>query len=219
LQYVKNKEKNDVIGSQEPTTDTQIAKDTTAYASEKGAEFPLKTPVEKEPPLFFEDPEQLIKPETAYVITSILKGVIDEPGGTGGKARSIGRPLAGKTGSTSDYFDAWFVGFSPDIATGVWVGFDNEKTLGKGEVGGRSALPIWIEYMKGAHTELPIRDFEVPENIVFANIDNETGKLASAAANKIIRQAFMDGTEPSEKTSESQREEEDQNFFKEDLSE
>ena len=78
-----------------------------------------------------------------------MQGVIDEPGGTGAAARAIGRPAAGKTGSTSGYYDAWFIGFTPDIVTGVWVGYDDEKSLGRGEVGGKAALPIWLDYMKG----------------------------------------------------------------------
>ncbi|MCB0411974.1 MAG: PBP1A family penicillin-binding protein [Bdellovibrionales bacterium] len=172
----------------------------------------------KYPPFFFEDPNPLVKPTTAYLITSILQGVIEEPGGTGGGARSIGRPAAGKTGTTNGYFDAWFVGYTPDIATGVWVGFDEEKTLGHGEVGGRAALPIWLEYMKFAHQGIPVRNFPVPDGIVFANIDNETGQLASASSQNVVRQAFQEGTEPQE-VSNGKGLQEDQDFFKQDMSE
>lgn len=76
---------------------------------------------------FFESPEQLIRPQTAYVITSMLKGVVEDPHGTGGGAASLGRELAAKTGTTNGYVDAWFLGYTPNIATGVWVGFDKEK--------------------------------------------------------------------------------------------
>ena len=183
-----------------------------------------KTPPETQhklkstPPLFFQNPEQLLKPSTAYLISTLLQAAVEEPGGTGGRARSLGRPVAGKTGTTSGYYDAWFVGFSPDIATGVWVGFDKEKTLGRGEVGGRAALPIWLNYMKFAHKELPPRGFPTPDGIVFANIDNSTGKLASANSDNIVRQAFAEGTEPKELT-DAPDENSERNFYKEDLSE
>ncbi|MGE0764441.1 MAG: penicillin-binding protein 1A [Bdellovibrionales bacterium] len=172
----------------------------------------------KVPPIFFNDPNQLIRPQTAYVLTTMLQAVIDEPGGTGGAARALGRPAAGKTGSTSGYYDAWFIGYTPDIATGVWVGYDEEKSLGRGEVGGRAALPIWLEYMKAAHEGLPTRSFTVPEGVVFANIDAETGKLASANSKSVVRQAFIEGSEPQTNAAEVEREE-SQQFYKEDLSE
>ncbi|WII72690.1 PBP1A family penicillin-binding protein [Bdellovibrio sp. 22V] len=166
--------------------------------------------------IFFQDPEQLIRPTTAYVMTTLLKGVVEDAGGTGGRARAVGREVAGKTGSTNNYFDAWFIGYSPQIATGVWVGFDKEKSIGKGEVGGRAALPIWVDYMKAAHDGLPQMTFPVPDGIVFANIDSETGKLASASTKKIIRQAFVEGTEP---TAAANKAEEATDFYKQDLSE
>ena len=181
-------------------------------------EFGKVIDLRKEPPLYYENPKQILNPQTSYVITSLLQGVVEEPGGTGRAARAVGRPVAGKTGSTSGYYDAWFMGFSPDIATGVWVGFDEEKSLGKGEVGGRSALPIWINYMKFAHEGLPIRNFSVPDGIVFANIDNQTGKLASAISTEVVRQAFADGSEPTDAGADTSSQEE-KNFFKEDLSE
>lgn len=173
----------------------------------------------KEPPIFFKDPEQLIKPETAYVISSLLQAVVDEEGGTGGRARSLGRPVAGKTGTTSAYYDAWFMGYTANISTGVWVGYDHEKTLGKGEVGGRSALPIWTEYMKFAHNGLPAKNFNVPDNIVFSSIDNETGRLASAQSKEVVRQAFIAGTEPTSIQDEIDTDkDQQQEFYKEDLS-
>jgi penicillin-binding protein 1A len=169
----------------------------------------------KEPPIFFEDQNQLIRPQTAYVLTTILQGVIDEPGGTGGAARSLGRPVAGKTGTTNGYYDAWFVGFTPDIVTGVWIGFDEEKSLGRGEVGGKAALPIWLEYMKAAHDPLPPRSFPVPDGIVFANIDNESGRLVSSGSKSVVRQAFIDGTEPG--GAQAAPSDDDKNFYKEDM--
>ena len=177
----------------------------------------LKDPAlqKKEPPIFFEDKNQLVKPQTAYVLTTILQGVIDEAG-TGAAARSLGRPVAGKTGTTSGFYDAWFVGYTPDIVSGVWVGFDQEKTLGRGEFGATAALPIWLTYMKYAHEGVPPRGFPVPDGIVFANIDNQTGHLVDSRSKQIVRQAFIDGTEPGSAANPDNKDE-DQNFYKEDL--
>ncbi len=172
----------------------------------------------KTPHLFFEDAEQLISAETAYLITSILRGVIFDEGGTAGRARSINRPAAGKTGTTNGFFDTWFIGYTPQIATGVWVGYDQEKTLGVGQAGANTTLPIWLEFMKFAHKTLPIIDFPKPDNIVFANIDNNTGKLASSTSTKIVHQAFLRGTEP-KTLNDSSNSKSDADLIKEDLSE
>jgi len=166
---------------------------------------------------FFNDPEQLIDPKTAYVTTSLLKGVVEDPNGTGARAKALGREVAGKTGTTSGYFDAWFIGYTPQVATGVWVGFDKEQSLGLGEVGGHSALPIWLSYMKDVHQNLPEMTFPVPEGIVFVNIDGDTGKLASAHSKRILKQAFVEGTEPS--TTSTDLSEDKNNFYKQDLNE
>ncbi len=198
---------------QEPSGDAAKEK------SASDSRFPKRNP-EKEPPLFFKDADQLIKPETAYVMTTLLQGVVTEEHGTGARARSLGRPVAGKTGTTNQYYDAWFMGFTSDIAAGVWVGFDQEKTLGKGEVGGRAALPIWTEYMKFAHEGIPAHNFNVPENIVYSSIDNETGKLSSSSSKSVVRQAFISGTEPTLLQDESGKDkDEQQEFYKEDLTE
>lgn len=190
-------------------------------SSEGGYRGPALPHPSKEPPFFFADANQLLKPQSAYVLTSLMQGVVEEPGGTGARARSLNRPVAGKTGTTSNYYDAWFLGYTTDIAAGVWVGFDEEKPLGRGEVGGRSALPIWVEYMTAAHKDLPSRDFSVPENIVFASIDNSTGRLASANSEEIVRQAFEEGTEPKEIQDDPSTQSDDaaKDFFKEDLAE
>lgn len=165
---------------------------------------------------FHENPDQLIKPQTAFVMTSLLKGVVEDPRGTAGRAAALGRDIAGKTGTTNGYFDAWFIGYSAQVSTGVWVGFDQERSLGKGEVGGRSALPIWVDYMKAAHESLPQMTLPAPEGIVFANIDSETGKLASSTSRLVLRQAFAEGTEPSASSSAT---EEATDFYKQDLTE
>jgi len=162
------------------------------------------------------DQEQLIPETSAYIITHLLKGVIHE--GTGVRASSLPRPAAGKTGTTNGYFDALFIGFTPYVATGVWVGNDNEGSIGKLETGASAALPIWYEYMMTAIEDTPPNDFEVPPGIVFANIDAETGKLAAARSKKVVREAFKEGTEPDEASGEDSSDE-TKDFYKEDLSE
>lgn len=169
-----------------------------------------------DPYLFFDDPEQLIRPQTASVMNSLLRGVVEDKNGTGGRAKSLGREVAGKTGTTNGYVDAWFIGYTAQIATGVWVGFDKEKSIGKGEVGGRAALPLWLEYMKSAHEGLPQMTLPVSEGIVFANIDGDSGQLASASSKNVLRQAFIEGTEP---TSTSNKNEEATEFLKQELNE
>ncbi len=173
-------------------------------------------------PIYFSDPDQLISPQSAYLMTNLLAGAIKDPGATGAKARSLGRTVAGKTGTTNGYFDAWFIGFSPQIATGVWVGFDDEKSLGQGETGGEAALPIWTSFMKSALDGIEDRDFTVPPGIVFANIDNETGKTPTARTKLVVRQAFLEGTEPSVQLKSGVVEpdkSQERDFLKEDLTE
>jgi penicillin-binding protein 1A len=149
----------------------------------------------------------VLAPETAYLVTDLLRAVVQDPHGTGWRLRALQRPLAGKTGTTNDQADAWFLGFSPEIATGVWVGYDESRFLGKGETGGRAAAPIWVDFMRDALAEVPVRDFALPEPIVFARIDRKTGLLADASSQDTVFQSFLAGTEPT-RTAHSDREEE-----------
>jgi penicillin-binding protein 1A len=144
------------------------------------------------------DPDQLIPPEQAYLATALLRAVVTDPHGTGWRLRALKRPVAGKTGTTNDQGDAWFMGFSPDIMTGVWVGHDESRFLGWGETGSRAAAPIWVDYMRAALADRPVRDFPVPESIVFARVDRKTGLLAGANSDDAVFQAFVAGTEPTE---------------------
>ena len=157
----------------------------------------------------------MINPTTAYLGTTLLAGVVEE--GTGASARVLGRPAAGKTGTTNGFYDAWFIGYTPQVATGVWVGHDAEKSMGVGETGAKAALPIWIEYMKVAHDGLPIKSFSPTSNTVVASIDNETGMLASSTSKHVVRQAFLEGTEPTETNGDALIKDSNE-FFKEDLS-
>jgi len=145
------------------------------------------------------DPNQIISPELAYLTTSLLKAVVKDPDGTGWRLKALNRPLAGKTGTTNDQADAWFLGFSPDIVTGVWVGHDESRFLGWGETGSRAAAPIWVGYMREALKGRQVRDFPVPDPIVFARVDRETGLLAGADNSGVVFEAFLPGTEPTER--------------------
>ncbi len=139
-------------------------------------------------------PAQAIKPETAYLTTDLLKGVIEQ--GTGWKARELGRPAAGKTGTTNDYRDAWFIGYTPILVTGVWVGYDDQTSIGPRETGARAALPIWLEFMKKAHADRAPEDFIAPEGVLFKQIDPRTGLLSTENCKQSVRGAFLPGTEP-----------------------
>jgi penicillin-binding protein 1A len=139
-------------------------------------------------------PKQVISRATAYVITDMLEDVIRH--GTGRKAAVIGKPLAGKTGTTNEFTDAWFVGFSPDLVAGVWVGFDDRRSLGNKESGAAAALPIWMSFMQESLARLPTAHFSIPDNIVYAKIDPETGLLTPPEDETGIVELFVKGTEP-----------------------
>jgi penicillin-binding protein 1A len=139
-------------------------------------------------------PVQVMKPETAYLITNLLRGAIEQ--GTGWKARELGRPAAGKTGTTNDYRDAWFMGYTPNLLAGVWVGYDDHRSIGPKETGARAALPIWLAFMKKALGERESDDFFVPEGIIFKQVDPNTGLLSTDNCPSSIREAFLPGTEP-----------------------
>ncbi len=144
-----------------------------------------------------EDPDQVLDPRIAYVMSHLMREVVTH--GTGAKAKSLSRPAAGKTGTTNDYQDAWFMGFTPNVVTGVWVGFDNLRSMGPGETGARAALPIWLGYMMEAVKSYPDGDLTIPPGVVFANIHPGTGKLAEANSATSIKEAFIEGTEPIER--------------------
>jgi penicillin-binding protein 1A len=150
--------------------------------------------------------EDVISPQTAYLVTSMMEGVIS-PRGTAVAASDLGIPLGGKTGTTSDYSDAWFIGFSPSLCAGVWIGNDTRITLGARQSGAVAALPAWKGFFKRLIDEETKRaeaeerepffeDFEVPLNINFVEIDRKTGLLATPICVWPIREAFLAGTEP-----------------------
>jgi len=119
--------------------------------------------------------------------------------GTGRRIRAVGKPLAGKTGTTNDSLDTWFIGFTPDLAVGVYVGFDNPRTLGKGETGSSVAAPIFRDFMKRALAGKPAIPFRIPPGIRLVRVDPTTGLLARAGSRRAILEAFKPGSEPSAK--------------------
>jgi penicillin-binding protein 1A len=138
--------------------------------------------------------EQVIDARIAFLTTYVLQDVVES--GTGRGVKSIGRPVAGKTGTTNDNRDAWFIGFTPSLVTGVWVGYDQAKNLRKDEVGGRAAAPIWLYFMGKALQTYPVEIFPVPEGIVFVKIDPETGLPTRSNANGGVFEAFLEGAAP-----------------------
>ena len=137
--------------------------------------------------------EEKLPPAVAYMATSLMRSVVEE--GTATAVRELGRPAAGKTGTASEFRDAWFTGYTPDLLASAWVGFDNHDSLGNGETGGRAALPIWLSFMKAAHEDLPERDFDTPTGVTFARIDPATGLLAGPSMPGRL-EPFIEGTAP-----------------------
>ena len=137
-----------------------------------------------------------LDPIDAYLMTDMLRAVVEE--GTGTKVKALGRPVAGKTGTTNDLHDAWFIGYTPELAAGVWVGYDSARNLGKNETGGRAAAPIFLDYMKSALAQRPVQEFAVPDGVVFARVDRVTGLLAPPGDDNAIFMPFREGNAPSE---------------------
>jgi penicillin-binding protein 1A len=142
--------------------------------------------------------EQVISPETAFLVTSMMEDVVNY--GTGWRAKALGRPVAGKTGTTNDYRDAWFVGYVPDMIAAVWVGFDDMRPLGNQETGARAASPIWVNFMRSI--EFGEHSFVVPEGIVSYPIDPANGLLARDGISG-VKEYFKNGTQPREYSSSS----------------
>jgi penicillin-binding protein 1A len=159
--------------------------------------------------------ERVIDKSTAYIMTSLLESVVKE--GTGKRVMALNRPVAGKTGTTNDLQDAWFAGYTPRFISGVWVGFDNGQTLGKGETGSRTASPIWLGFMDAILKDKPVRMFQVPEGVVFAKIDSETGLLPIPESQKTRFECFKEGTVPTETTKKPDTIVDAESFFKSDM--
>lgn len=158
-------------------------------------------------------PRRVISPETAYLITNLMESVVRE--GSGWRAKAINRPSAGKTGTTNDLKDAWYVGYIPQLACISWVGYDQERPLGKNETGSRAAAPAWVNFMKVASEAFPVKDFHVPDSIEFHPINKEDGLLVSAQDPRAYIEAFAPGTAPTRMSEDEQLKARD--FFRLDM--
>lgn len=161
------------------------------------------------------DVEQVIDRETAYLMTNLMESVVKE--GTGKTVLALNRPAAGKTGTTDNLNDAWFLGYTTDYVSGVWVGYDQERSLGPKETGGKAASPIWLDFMQTIHADRPVKDFEVPEGIVFSKIDADTGLLPSPGSRNVRFECFREGTAPTRYSKKAEVVTEKEDFFKLDM--
>jgi len=141
--------------------------------------------------------EQIADPRKTYQVVSMLEGVVQR--GTGIRIRALGRPIAGKTGTTNESRDAWFIGFSPDLAVGVFIGFDEPRTLGKNETGSSVAVPVFRDFMKEALADRQATPFRVPAGIRHVQINAKTGARARLQDENVIWESFLVGTEPTDK--------------------
>jgi penicillin-binding protein 1B len=142
------------------------------------------------------NPRRVARPETTFLVTDMMRSVLDEGTGAGARAAGFTLNAAGKTGTTNDLRDAWFVGFTPELLTVVWVGFDDNQPVGLS--GAQAALPIWTQFMMRALAGHSSVLFDVPDEVHFTDIDPDTGKLAAPGCPRVFREAFRAGTEPTE---------------------
>jgi membrane carboxypeptidase/penicillin-binding protein len=137
---------------------------------------------------------RVARADTTFLVTNMMRGVLDEGTAAGARAAGFTLDAAGKTGTTNDLRDAWFVGFTPELLTVVWVGFDDNETIAL--TGTQAALPIWTSFMNAALAGRPNISFAVPEGIAFVDIDVHTGKRAHPACPHVLSESFIVGTEP-----------------------
>ena len=159
-------------------------------------------------------PESGLDPDVAYVLSSMMRDVVEY--GTGQAAKALGRPLAGKTGTAQDHRDAWFVGFSPDLVAGVWVGFDSHEAMGSHETGAGAVLPAWSAFMREALARRPPSEFRPPAGVEFARVDPRSGLLADPALADAPFLPFVAGTAPVRMAAEAAPGSAPQNFFMDD---
>ncbi len=169
-----------------------------------GAQYPLRYILkitDSQGKVLWKAPElaskQIIDPSTSFLITRTLEDAVQH--GTGRRARNLYRPSAGKTGTTNNFTDAWFIGYTPNLVAGVYVGFDSQiHTLGRNEEGSVAALPIWVNFMQSAIKTMPILAFTQPSNIKVVRVDKKTGLLPCDTGKKTVLEYFKEGTEPTD---------------------
>jgi penicillin-binding protein 1A len=149
-------------------------------------------------PVLLDVRDEVMNPYTAYQITSMMEGVVQR--GTGKKVLAVGKPVAGKTGTSNDEKDAWFIGYTPDLTVGVYVGYDNPKPMGRKRTGGELAAPIVADFMRVALRDKPASPFRVPRAIELMPINAKTGRRAIFGKEGVILEAFKPGDEPPENT-------------------
>ncbi len=171
----------------------EVLEENTPYIELEEKEEEEETPETPSPVL----KERAISVQNAFIMTHLLQGVVQH--GTGQRAKVLGRPIAGKTGTSSDYSDAWFIGYTPSLLTGVWVGFDDKTSLGKNETGSRAALPIWIYFMDQALKNTPIETLKPPKGITLIKVNIETGLPSDKDSPETIMEAFIESSIPWEK--------------------
>ena len=138
----------------------------------------------------YQDARRVMSPEVAYITTSMLESVIKQ--GTGTTVKGLDRPAAGKTGTTNVFHDAWFVGYTPEMIAGVWVGLDDYSPLGPRETGGRTAGPIWLEFMKEALKGMPVRDFSIPSSVRFVHVERKSDIAIAGSAKDKEKETFFE---------------------------
>ncbi len=184
--------KGEVLEENTPYTETNMEE---KEEEQEGETFDAPPPVLK---------ERVISPQNAFIMTHLLEGVVQH--GTGQRAKVLGRPVAGKTGTSSDYSDAWFVGYTPSVLAGVWVGFDDKTSLGKNETGARAALPIWISFMNQALKNTAVETPKPPTGIKFIRVNIETGLPIDGDSPGTILEAFIDSSIPREEKAGHEKE-------------
>jgi penicillin-binding protein 1A len=143
--------------------------------------------------------EEAVKPEVAYIVSDLMRSVIDDPAGTAHSLSVLGRPAAGKTGTASEHRDAWFIGFTPSLIAGGWVGFDSHEMMGPAETGGHAAGPMWLQWMRAATSGTPVEEWPAPPpGVVQVQINRNTGCLAGAGDPYAVPEVFMAGSEPTQ---------------------
>ena len=141
-------------------------------------------------------PTRAARPDTAFLVTNMMRGVLDDGTAAGARAAGFAFDAAGKTGTTNDLRDAWFVGFTPELLAVVWVGFDNNEPISL--TGTQAALPIWTTFMQAALAGHPHTRFEAPDGVTFVEIDRDSGKLALPTCPHVFKESFLAGTEPTD---------------------
>jgi penicillin-binding protein 1A len=140
--------------------------------------------------------KQVIEENTAFLMANMMKGVVER--GTATVLKKLGKPMAGKTGTTNDHMDTWFIGYTPEWAFGTWVGFDRKRSIGKQETGGKTAAPVILYFMEEFLANAPALDFDIPDGVIPVPVDLGSGRPVSGGSPGAFIEYFKSGTEPAE---------------------